>query len=112
MEHEMPTFNKAKLLELVNNDEEFLKEIIHDYLEEMSQKIMALNLAFFKKDLNKIQNIANTLIGSSENMTANELRQAARQLEYAAKIGDLILGAYYLNKIENLLDQIKEALIY
>lgn len=106
----MAGIDKIKLLGLVNNDEEFLNEIIHDYLEDISQKVIELNIAFFKKDIHKIQNIASSLIGSSENMTANELRQAAKQLEYAAKIGDLILGAYYLNKIENVLNQIKEAL--
>ena len=109
MEKGMSAFNKNKLLSLVNNDEEFLNELIHDYLEDISQKLTALNKAFFKKDIHKIQNIARSLLGSSENMTTNELLTAAKQLEYAAKIGDLILGAYYLNKIENLLDEIKEA---
>lgn len=110
MEKGMSAFNKNKLLSLVNNDEEFLNEIINDYLEDISQKVTSLNTAFFKKDINEIQNIAGSLLGSSENMAANELKLAAKQLEYAAKIGDLILGAYYLNKIENILDEIKAIL--
>lgn len=108
MEIRMIALDKTKLLALVNNDEDFLKEIIRDYLEDISQKVMELNLAFFNKDVNKIQKIASNLISSSENMTASELRQAAKQLKYAAKIGDLILGAYYLNKIENILSEINE----
>ena len=107
----MSVFNRTKLLTLVNNDEVFLQELINDYLEDTSKKITALNEAIEEKDTHTTKFIAHSLNGTSGIMTAIELQQAARQLENAAKIGDFILGAYYLNKIEIELDKIKEHLI-
>jgi len=106
----MSVINRAKLLALVDYDEVFLRKIIGEYLDETSKKIMALNMAFFKRDSKAIQLLADSIRDSSENMTASEMQQAAAQLENAVKLGDYILGAYYIHKIETGLDEIKEAI--
>ena len=83
-------FDHGAFLEVLDNDEELLREIVADYLAD-SQRILTEISALLASagrsdgDDYELQRLAHTLKGSSANLHAQLMREAAIRLEQAIK---------------------------
>lgn len=83
-------FDKEAFLDVLDNDEELLREIVADYLTD-SQRILTEIAALLASagrsdgDNYELQRLAHTLKGSSANLHAQLMREAAIRLEQAIK---------------------------
>ncbi len=79
-------FDREAFLDMLGNDEELLREILVDYLAD-SQRILteisALLASVGDGDDYELRRLAHTLKGSSANVHAPQVRQAAIRLEHA-----------------------------
>ncbi len=81
-------FNKAEALERAAGDEELLEELITLYLEDSVGMVDTMRDALERGDMEAVAGTAHTLKGSSANLSAKEVQEAAHRLEAAAKNGD------------------------
>jgi HPt (histidine-containing phosphotransfer) domain-containing protein len=81
-------FDKEAFLDVLDNDEELLREIVADYLAD-SQRILteiaALLASAGNGDDYELRRLVHTLKGSSANLHAQLMREAAIRLEHAIK---------------------------
>ncbi len=86
-EAKMPVFDQADLMSQFGNDPAFLGEIINIFFDEVSALVADGDAAVAARDLDSLAKIAHRLKGASGQMTAEFARQAAADVEMAAKDG-------------------------
>lgn len=79
------TFDKEALMERVDGDEELAKELLELYLEDVPDRINAIKQAQTSGDMKTITIEAHTIKGSSSNIGADDIKEAAFQVELAGK---------------------------
>ncbi|WP_207691834.1 hybrid sensor histidine kinase/response regulator [Desulfonema limicola] len=103
-------FNREELLERLEGDEEFLEELLTIFLEESSINLEMLQDAADNNDVNAVEKKAHIIKGSSANMSASGIRDAAFKIELTAKNGSLenidILIKNLKSEYENLKNQL------
>jgi CheY-like chemotaxis protein/HPt (histidine-containing phosphotransfer) domain-containing protein len=87
-EDDVIVFNRADAMAQFGDDPEFLAEIINIFLDESSQLEAEGDAALAAGDLEALSRVAHRLKGASGQMTAEQARQAAYEVEMAAKAGD------------------------
>jgi HPt (histidine-containing phosphotransfer) domain-containing protein len=79
-------FDKEAFLDVLDNDEDLLREIVADYLAD-SQRILTEIDALLARagggDDYELRRLAHTLKGSSANVHAQMMREAAAKIEHA-----------------------------
>jgi HPt (histidine-containing phosphotransfer) domain-containing protein len=81
-------FDFEELLERLGGDREFITDcIIRDIPNTLSQEIEKIKAAADEKDARKMGNHAHTLKGTSANISAKRLSQAALRIEHIGKQG-------------------------
>ena len=88
-EHAARAFDKGALLERLEGDEEFCREIIAMFLIDVPEQLQKLRRALDENQVSEIILRAHTLKGSAANVAAENMRQAAYALEMAGRSGDL-----------------------
>ena len=94
-------FDRSILLTRLDNDENFLKELLDAFLEDAQTKLKEMKMHLIEGDLDAILFIAHSLKGSSGNLAAISMQEAVRQLENAGKRGDLKMVTAYFKVVES-----------
>jgi len=101
-----------RALEYVQGDEEFLKEILQIFLEEIPQRVDSFQAAIADNDMKKMANLAHSLKGSAMAIGAAECHNLAKNVEEAAgnenkteTLTQYSLLEQNLEGLRNLLDQ-------
>jgi HPt (histidine-containing phosphotransfer) domain-containing protein len=76
-----PAWNWAKTLEKVGGDEQFLKEVIHIFLEESPKQLAELGQAVREADAELLERVAHSLKGALGYLGLSDACQKARDLE-------------------------------
>jgi HPt (histidine-containing phosphotransfer) domain-containing protein len=82
-------FDWNGLLHRLMGDEELAKEIIEDFLKQISGNLLAVKKALNKNDLKIIKRKSHTIKGASGNVGALKLQEIAEQIEIAGDEKDL-----------------------
>lgn len=101
MIEETQVFDRTALLNRVDGDEDFLEEIVGLFLTETAKRIDSLKEAARNQDPETLRNEAHSLKGSSANVAAGSLQEAAHQLETAAVTDDLTEADSLIKRIED-----------
>ncbi len=78
-----------RLLDITGGDVEFLDELVDTYLEDGRAQVAALQAAVAANAIEDLVRPAHTLKSSSANVGALQLADACRDLESAARAGDV-----------------------
>ncbi len=103
-------FDRSKLLTLLDNDENFLRELLDAFLEDAQIKINDMKKNLENSDLDALLFIAHSLKGSSGNLAATSMQDAVRQLENAGKKGDIETVNTCLKVVESEYQKLREYL--
>ncbi len=103
-------FDRADLLARLGNDEQLFTEIVALFLEDAPRQIEAIGLAVDAGNSEDVWKNAHSLKGASANMGAENLRQAASELENAGRAGNLDDAVGLLSAIQTRFDVLKETL--
>ncbi|MFH1679272.1 MAG: response regulator [Candidatus Eisenbacteria bacterium] len=93
-------FDRAALLERLGNDGSLVPEILSLFLEEMPNLLEQVRSALDEKDASKLQRLAHSIKGSSATVAAPSLRDAAFELETAAREGSLEKAPLLVERLE------------
>ncbi len=74
-------FDRAQMLTRFGGDEELMQSILDSFLEESPELIGNINLAVTEKNAEALKEYCHALKGSSANVNAQVLENAARRLE-------------------------------
>lgn len=90
-----PVVDKEALLELVDNDPEFLDVLIKTFLDDCTSYMESIREAVEKGDAEAVVREAHGLKGAVANLQARPAEEAARRLEDLGRAGSLdeALGA-------------------
>ena len=100
----------AKLRERFDNDDELLAEIFAVFAGEAPGRRSGMETALAAGDLAKLAGMAHSLTGVAGTMYAERLRQAAYDLEKAARDGDGVQAAAFGAGLLDMLQQTSEEL--
>lgn len=81
-------FNREKLSERYQDDKELVRELCQVFLEDLADKISALEKAMSSENLDDLIRVAHSLKGSTGTVTAEICCDLALNLEMAARDGD------------------------
>ncbi|MBA7517118.1 Sensor histidine kinase RcsC [subsurface metagenome] len=87
--HGKAVFDSADLLDRLSGDEEVVREIIAEFIEDMPGQVLALKEVLAKKDASGARLRAHTIKGAAGNIGAPALQEAAFQIETACISEDL-----------------------
>lgn len=104
---ETPVLHWAELAGRIGEDEEFLRDLVEQWLVDSSTPMSALCEAVKAGRAEPIQSLAHRLKGSSATISANALSKAAARLEQAAGGGRLEGAAALLNVIQQEYNRIQ-----
>lgn len=79
------TFDKEALMERVDGDEELAKDLLDLFFEDVPGRITTIKKAQESGDMKTVTIEAHTIKGASSNIGADDIREAAFQVELAGK---------------------------
>jgi HPt (histidine-containing phosphotransfer) domain-containing protein len=94
----------AQALEMVAGDREFLTELVETYRIDGAERIAEMRAALAAGAAPDLQRAAHTLKGSSATLGAVGLADACRDVEHAARDGDLDGLASRIDEVELAFD--------
>jgi PAS domain S-box-containing protein len=103
-------FNAEDLLKRLMGDEELARPIVAGFLNDIPKQILALKDYLAHGDVPSVQRQAHTIKGAAANVSCNNLRDAALELEKAGKGGDLEQAAALMARIEEQFEVLRETL--
>ncbi len=77
-------FNETTAMERIG-DLEFIKELLHDFYDEIPSDIDNLKKAIVSNDVDTVRIIAHTIKGTGANLSLDATSDVAKRLEMAAK---------------------------
>ncbi len=89
-------------LERLKGDREFLLTLYGVYIEDLPQKLAAINEAAGQGNLDNILRTAHSLKGASATIGAPAIREAALAVESAARSGDIQTAIQNIQPLESL----------
>ena len=95
-----------EFLERVQDDKEFLLELLDIYLKDYEKKRKALNEVIAKKDYEELRGIAHSLKGASGNISAKPIRAIFLKLEEMGKNGDATGAQQVLDDLDKSFKQL------
>ncbi|MBU3953526.1 MAG: Hpt domain-containing protein, partial [Proteobacteria bacterium] len=101
-------FNLKVALERAMDDKKFLEMLVNEFVATLPEKIEAIRKAVFKKDTEAVITAAQSLKGSSGNMGADTIKEAAQAIETMGEAGDLGLAGNRITQLENESGRFKE----
>ncbi|RZB34965.1 MAG: hypothetical protein SRB1_00733 [Desulfobacteraceae bacterium Eth-SRB1] len=107
---EKDVFDKSTLIERLDGDEEFLSELLSLFAQDTPLQLKELKQAIDDNDATRVTLHAHTIKGSSANIGAKALSNAALDIEMAGKNRDLNNARLLIGKLEYELDRLKTAL--
>jgi CheY-like chemotaxis protein/HPt (histidine-containing phosphotransfer) domain-containing protein len=101
-------FDKAGLLDRVMDDEELVKELIHEFLKEVPQRLNDLNAALKDGDFHQVRSQGHTIKGTSGNMGAIALQKVAARLEAAGQALDMETASTLTAQLNEQFERFKQ----
>ncbi|MBJ6724989.1 ATP-binding protein [Geomesophilobacter sediminis] len=99
---DVEVFDRDDLLERLDGAEDLLAKFLRMFIESIDEMLPELERAVREMDPTAIHFRAHTIAGSAANISASQIRDLARDMEYRAKGGDLA-------ETPSLLAQLEEA---
>ncbi len=107
----LPGIDIKDALKMLNIDKDIFKGILIKFLGSNKDTMGKIRAAFESEDWESLMQSAHSLKGSSANIGANDLQEAAYELEKASKDGVVKPPALFLiEKVEAALKQVQESL--
>jgi CheY-like chemotaxis protein/HPt (histidine-containing phosphotransfer) domain-containing protein len=104
-------YDRAAALERAAGDAELLAQIIEIYLQETPALLEQLGAFLDAGDAQQAFRSAHTIKGSSANLSAGEVTEAARAVELAARQGDLVAARAAYPRLQSATTLLIERLI-
>ena len=101
-------FDHDDLLYRVGGDEEFCKEVVNTFLEEIPVLIKKLKEAILKKDITIVKNFGHTLRGIALNVSALRIVDIAVEIEKIGKKKNLTKLSSLIVKLEQELENFRK----
>jgi HPt (histidine-containing phosphotransfer) domain-containing protein len=102
--------DRARLLELSGGLEGFSEELVQMFLEDAGPRLEVIRAAIDAADADLLSREAHSLKGSSGNVGATGVERLSRELEEAARSGDVRGAAHLVDKLDAELRQLGAAL--
>ena len=106
----MTAFDRPGLLERLEGDEEFLRELAKMFLEDSPTTLDGLKDALAANDAEETRRFAHGLKGAAANISGAELSELARAVEKAGSDGDVTRAAALLPEVEAAMGRLVQAL--
>jgi PAS domain S-box-containing protein len=107
---DLPVFDRAALLARLMDDESLADRIIARFLESTPELIESLRQSLKLNDAAAARRTAHALKGAAANLGGERLRQAAFEMELAAKAEDLHAATELLAELQASFEQLKEVM--
>ena len=104
-----PAFDLEQVLNNLGHDMELFREVATLFLEDSQQQLDALRAALQQNDAAQARLVAHSLKGAVSNFGAQEAYELARQLEEAARQGDLGRAKDLYEKLTSSITVVYEA---
>ncbi len=104
------TFDREGLIHRLMGDEDLAKEIIGDFLEQISDRLHAVKKALNNQNLLLIHREAHIIKGASGNVGALTLQEIAQQIEIASEAKDLVKAGSFIAKLDTQFEILKNKL--
>jgi HPt (histidine-containing phosphotransfer) domain-containing protein len=92
--------NFAAALDHFDGDHDFMRELIKQYKEQLSERIIEIRAAIQDSDANRLARLAHNLKGVSLNFSAGSLSHVALSLEETSKRQDLTNAPVLMAQLE------------
>jgi HPt (histidine-containing phosphotransfer) domain-containing protein len=103
-------FDRNGLLQRLMGDEDFVKEIIDDFLKQIPDNLFALKNALNKKDLPLVKREAHIIKGASGNVGALALQKIAEQIEISGEEKNFVKIRSFVEELDKQLKVLKNKL--
>jgi len=103
-------FDRKGLLQRLMGDEDFVKEIIDDFLKQIPDNLFALKNALNKKDLPLVKREAHIIKGASGNVGALALQKIAEQIEISGEEKNFVKIRSFVEELDKQLKVLKNKL--
>jgi HPt (histidine-containing phosphotransfer) domain-containing protein len=106
----VPVFDRRSLLERVDGDDTLLGVIVEVFLEDFPNSLRAIEQAFASQDPAKLRGAAHALKGAAANISGEQLREAAHQLEQIGAEGRLVDATAGVQRVNDAAAALKPVL--
>ncbi len=103
--------NKAIMLEQLKEDKELITAIFREFLEDIPQRVAALQQAIDAGDIAAGEHQAHAIKGASAAMGGEVLQALAARIEKAGHAGDLECMKIHAEQLETALAELKQAIM-
>ena len=103
-----PVFDLDKALEIVDQDKEFLKELMDIFKSDYPQKSAAIYQAIKEKDFKTMNETAHGLKGAAGNLFLNKVYELALQLEKKGKENKIEGAKEIYQELEEEMEKFRE----
>ncbi len=107
---EKDIFDRKRLLEGIDGDEDFLKEMLDIYIQDTGEKLEKLKEAIQENDAFKVEQDAHSVKGASANIFAYKMQHTASEMEKAGKNHDINHAGELLSEMENQFEIFKNSI--
>jgi CheY-like chemotaxis protein len=108
--HEYLHINLSYLYEIADDDIDFVKEMISDYIEKVPEQYTELKKVFSEQDFEQTRFIAHKIKSSFQFMGARQLIELAYSIEQRSQTSDTETITQNLNVMEPLVEQVLDEL--
>ncbi len=105
-----PIFDPSRVMEAVDGDINFARDIAETFLEDTSKKINKMREALSSKNLQIVECHAHSIRGSAANIRAGSFKEIAHNLELAGEADNLDKAHALFKELEIAYQKLKEAL--
>ena len=102
------SFDLEKALEIVDQDKEFLKELLEIFNSDYPQKMTVIYQAIKEKDFKTLNEIAHGLKGAAGNLFLTKIYELTLDLENKGKVRKIEGAEETYKKLEEELEQFKK----
>ena len=107
---EVPVFDRAGLVARLMGDEGLADRVLNRFLATTPEQIESLRQSLTSGDAAAANRTAHAIKGAASNISAEQLRQVAFELEQAAKAIDLNAAKIHLAELQSQFERLKEAI--
>jgi len=107
---DLQVWDKSKLFERLMDDEDLVTTIMEGFLSDIPKQILVLKSFLEAGDVSGVERQAHTIKGASANVSAEQLRAVAFEMEKAAKVRNLTAVGAYMKELETQFDRLKDVI--
>jgi CheY-like chemotaxis protein/HPt (histidine-containing phosphotransfer) domain-containing protein len=107
---DLQVWDKSKLFERLMDDEDLVITIMEGFLSDIPKQILVLKSFLEAGDVSGVERQAHTIKGASANVSAEQVRAVAFEMEKAAKVQNLTAVGAYMKELEIQFDRLKDVI--